>query len=1008
MPKKQTFVTLSLLIITMLLSIPAMAGSDTGKDPAGDNPAAATQDAVWLPFLQKGIEESWNMAGGNPQRTSWVPRGVDPRSYENFGVIWYRPLEAYIGQHIQIVAARNKLYVSTANGVYALDVATGDVVWRFDTELPLGHSPTVVDDRLFVGGLDRRVYALDADTGALAWKFEQAKAGFSTNPLVIDGSVFIGGRDGYFYALDKASGALRWRYPAPGQPPIGPIFYSPAIQNGQLFFAANDNFAYSLDSATGLLKWRSGKLPGDGFQAWWPVIYKDYVVFSTALPYAADSNPGTFSFQEVIDPSDPYYSLMKNFQYGFDTTLVTQRDDIFHKGEANNSLLGPTFLSGTANDSTGLDWSWANGSAVIDASKMLEYLESDGQQKINRPTNKPWRRTLVVLSLTNGLEYGFDTDRDGRSSYAPFAFTGTKSGNTTPPLVIPTIGQDGIFDDVLYASNFYQYRSGWDISRARLHAWQFGTQYVHPVGADFAIDEPFTNTSGGSMVYQNLCCDRVGATFNLETNTTTMLWDYSHTLESIKMPWEQIESWRTTVAPGYDLFWWGASMFSNYPRLFGSFGSENGIYHNHGLQSPIIPYKDFLIVHRSNAIIVFGPNPVELRRQKQSESPQQYEQNIRSEYPQVSRSVLDINPPDLNLPSTFTLADAQKELDSQIKKILDTGHLRPGYYNSTRGLSEFANYFENPGETLYTLTLAYPHVSNALKPDLAAYINQEYHRYFETLMSARTGYWIDSPKAYSLAQPDGFGQLQPREWMPLPPEINADLPNHQRDFWAACCWPWGYPQHNFYSMWLYADTFFSNNPTKLSEIYALAKSRLETTPPDISVLQDKPWVHNAYITGYLGFLKLQDLAGKSGTDAALRSTVSAALAQLVDLRTDHFTKDTPWPIDQARRGFNIAANFLYLVPESAALMRQNLLPEISEAVEEYETVAPYWFVSRYEAAYGEFASHHLYTGHALFLAKAYILQEPTGTLLKYVDVPGFAVGDLFYIQNLVAVLDSSK
>ncbi len=146
-------------------------------------------------------DDAWFMAGANPQRTSWVAEGVDPRATANFGVEWYRPIEAYISQHVQLITARGKIYVSTARGLYALEAATGDTAWRFDTELPLGHSPTVVDGTVFVGGLDKRVYALNADTGALLWQFAGAAGGFSANPLVVDGRVMLGSRDGYFYTL---------------------------------------------------------------------------------------------------------------------------------------------------------------------------------------------------------------------------------------------------------------------------------------------------------------------------------------------------------------------------------------------------------------------------------------------------------------------------------------------------------------------------------------------------------------------------------------------------------------------------------------------------------------------------------------------------------------------------------------------------------------------------------------------------------------------------------------
>ena len=40
----------------------------------------------------------------------------------------------------------------------------------------------------------------------------------------------------------------------------------------------------------------------------------------------------------------------------------------------------------------------------------------------------------------------------------------------------------------------------------------------------------------------------------------------------------------------------------------------------------------------------------------------------------------------------------------------------------------------------------------------------------------------------------------------------------------------------------------------------------------------------------------------------------------------------------------------------------------------------------------------------LLQAKALALKQPAGELVKYLDVPVFALGDLFYIQNLTAVI----
>ena len=74
------------------------------------------------------------------------------------------------------------------------------------------------------------------------------------------------------------------------------------------------------------------------------------------------------------------------------------------------------------------------------------------------------------------------------------------------------------------------------------------------------------------------------------------------------------------------------------------------------------------------------------------------------------------------------------------------------------------------------------------------------------------------------------------------------------------------------------------------------------------------------------------------------------------------------------------------------------------AVDEYEYVAPYWFVGGFDATLGEGTNHHLYDTPAVFQAKAYVLNEPFSELAKWLDAPAFYRGDLFYIQNLAAAL----
>jgi hypothetical protein len=292
------------------------------------------------------------------------------------------------------------------------------------------------------------------------------------------------------------------------------------------------------------------------------------------------------------------------------------------------------------------------------------------------------------------------------------------------------------------------------------------------------------------------------------------------------------------------------------------------------------------------------------------------------------------------------------------------------------------------------LAKAYPYLSSELKMQTKTYLQNEFNNYFASNMYTTIGW--DS----------GAG----RENMPLPPEVESDLKNHGPRVNSGGRWPWKYPQHNIYAMWKYAQIF----PEDADLIYALAKEKLQVPVPDNLPIPTDDWFRrrpfdlNAYIAGYIGFLNLQELAGKtSGEDGQIRVAVTSELNRLLEFRVSEFNKNTLWLEDGWQwRALNIARNFMMLVPELGDYLHNNAYAKVQDALAEYEYIAPYWFVSRYEAMMNEGTMSPLYNYPAMFQAKAYILKESRGELTKYLDVPAFERGDLFYIQNLVAAIEA--
>jgi outer membrane protein assembly factor BamB/predicted phosphodiesterase len=94
----------------------------------------------------------------------------------------------------------------------ALDLATGDELWRHLTGAEVKGAPAVADGRVIVITSDATVQAVDAMTGGLIWSTplgDQATRYDVTSPMVADGVVYVGG-PAVTAALDAATGSLIW------------------------------------------------------------------------------------------------------------------------------------------------------------------------------------------------------------------------------------------------------------------------------------------------------------------------------------------------------------------------------------------------------------------------------------------------------------------------------------------------------------------------------------------------------------------------------------------------------------------------------------------------------------------------------------------------------------------------------------------------------------------------------------------------------------------------------
>jgi outer membrane protein assembly factor BamB len=152
-----------------------------------------------------------------------------------------------------IAAANGIVYVTTPDGLHALDANTGASLWTLTGSF--SSPPAIADGTVFVGNAS--VYAVDAVTGAERWQFQTV---WPYQSPIVSGGVVYALHTADLVALDADTGSALWTVRD-----VRPL----AVYKGTLY-AYNDSFD-AMDASTGAIKW-SYTPPGlDGCCYSWPV-----------------------------------------------------------------------------------------------------------------------------------------------------------------------------------------------------------------------------------------------------------------------------------------------------------------------------------------------------------------------------------------------------------------------------------------------------------------------------------------------------------------------------------------------------------------------------------------------------------------------------------------------------------------------------------------------------------------------------------------------------------------
>jgi alcohol dehydrogenase (cytochrome c) len=296
--------------------------------------AVAALVAASLHAADFAARGDWTSYGGTPSSLRYSALDqIDTGNVARLTPVWaFQTGDPESGLQSTPLVVDGVLYLSSASSwVFALDAATGKLIWEYRFPLPsrpqLGYGRqnrgvAIAQGRVFLGTADNHMVALDQKTGRELWRVNvederQCGCNITGAPLVVRDLVVAGvtagdsAHRGYLTAFDQRTGRVRWRFytiPAPGEkgsetwlgdswrfgggstwmtgsydPDLDLLYWGVGNAASDLHAASrrgNNLYTCSiiaLDPATGKLKWHYQEVPQDmwDFDASFELILAD-------------------------------------------------------------------------------------------------------------------------------------------------------------------------------------------------------------------------------------------------------------------------------------------------------------------------------------------------------------------------------------------------------------------------------------------------------------------------------------------------------------------------------------------------------------------------------------------------------------------------------------------------------------------------------------------------------------------------------------------------------------
>lgn len=161
------------------------------------------------------------------------------------------------------IVAGNTCYFACGDAVYAVDLESGSLKWKYPSDRALGgnvrSTPAFYNGNVFFGAADKNLYCIDASAGTFKWAYP-VRGAIRCAPVIVDGVIYFGADDDSIYAIDADTGetATGWAKPFTAKDDVA---VGLAVSAGMLIASSMDGCIYGLGSSTGKLRTVPFRLP---------------------------------------------------------------------------------------------------------------------------------------------------------------------------------------------------------------------------------------------------------------------------------------------------------------------------------------------------------------------------------------------------------------------------------------------------------------------------------------------------------------------------------------------------------------------------------------------------------------------------------------------------------------------------------------------------------------------------------------------------------------------------